>query len=172
MEAFGSSMMRRMGFLSKVLASGHRVQAVGTGQSLDWSLDHSDLRQCRWFAECLDHQGASWVFAAGESYRSIASLELLATLAAVLLFEPGGGDGVAGCFSAGTDNKGNSHAVSRCMTTKFPLCVFNMELAVQLQREEQNYIFTGCLDFRMWKQTNSRMVTSAVSQIPSGFASS
>ncbi|CAK9056210.1 Uncharacterized protein SCF082_LOCUS30318 [Durusdinium trenchii] len=90
--------------------------------------------RCRCFAECLDHQGASWVFAAGESYRSIASLELLATLAAVLLFEPGGGDGVAGCFSAGTDNKGNSHAVSRCMTTKFPLCVFNMELAVQLQK--------------------------------------
>ena len=36
--------------------------------------------------------------------------------------------------SVATDNKGNSHVVSRLLTTKFPLNAFLMELAIQLQR--------------------------------------
>ena len=63
----------------------------------------------------------------------IASLELLATLAAVLVFGvPVNMRSKMHC-SAGTDNKGNSHVVARLLTTKFPLAAFLMELAMQLQ---------------------------------------
>ena len=40
--------------------------------------------------------------------------------------------------SAGTDNKGNSFVVSRLLTTKFPLCAFLMELALQLHVKKVN----------------------------------
>jgi uncharacterized membrane protein len=72
-------------------------------------------------------------FTAGESYRQIASLELLASLAAVVVFGvPVQMRGRIHC-SAGTDNKGNSHVVARLLTTRFPLAAFLMELAMQLQ---------------------------------------
>ena len=98
-----------------------------------WALDHTDLRHCRWFAERLDRKTAPWVFAAGESYRAISSLELLSTLVALVLFGTPPGTKLGTSCSAGTDNLGNSHVVTRCMTTRFPLSAFNMELAAQLQ---------------------------------------
>ncbi|CAE7588864.1 unnamed protein product [Symbiodinium sp. CCMP2592] len=98
-----------------------------------WAMDHSDTKQCRWFSERLDHKTAPWLYTSGESYRQIASLELLATLAAVVVFDVP--DASKCCFrcSAATDNKGNSHVLSRLLTTKFPLNAFLMELAMQLQ---------------------------------------
>ena len=41
-------------------------------------------------------------------------------------------------LSGSTDNKGNSHAIAKMMTTKFPLCAILMELAAQLQDKELN----------------------------------
>lgn len=70
---------------------------------------------------------------AGEAYRQIASLELLATLAAVTLFGVPPGEACGFHCSAATDNRGNSNLVSRLLTTKFPLCILLMELAAQLQ---------------------------------------
>ena len=113
-----------------------RTDARAEGEEVwigGWALDHTELRYCRWFAERLDRKSASWVFASGESYRAIASLELLATFIGVVLFEAPSGTKLGTSCSAGTDNLGNSHVVTRCMTTKFPLCAFNMELAAQLQ---------------------------------------
>ena len=98
-----------------------------------WALDSSDTKQCRWFSEKLCHANAPWLFTGGEGYRQIASLELLATLAAVLVFVvPVNMRSKMHC-SAGTDNKGNSHVVARLLTTKFPLAAFLSELAMQLQ---------------------------------------
>ena len=37
--------------------------------------------------------------------------------------------------SAGTDNLGNTAVASKLLTTKFPLCIFLMELVVQLQAQ-------------------------------------
>ena len=68
----------------------------------------------------------------GEPYRAIASLELLATLVAVLLFEPGEGSTGSFSCSAGTDNMGNSHLTLRWLTTSFPLVAVLMELAIVL----------------------------------------
>ena len=47
-----------------------------------WALDSDNTKQCRWFAEKLDHINVPWVYLAGEAYRQIASLKLLATLGA------------------------------------------------------------------------------------------
>ena len=66
-------------------------------------------------------------------WRQIAALELVATLAAVVVFGiPKGATGTFRC-SAATDNQGNSRVVARLLTTKFPLNAFLMELAAQLQ---------------------------------------
>ena len=103
-----------------------------------WALDDADTRKCRWFSEKLSRANAPWLYAAGEAYRQIASLELLATLAAVVTF---GLPSDATCHmscSAGTDNRGNSFVVSRLLTTKFPLCAFLMELALQLHSRRVN----------------------------------
>ena len=94
--------------------------------------DASDPRECRWFSEELTHLEAPQFFMSGEPYRAIASLELLATLVAVLLFEPGEGSSGSFSCSAGTDNMGNSHLTSRWLTTSFPLAAVLMELAIVL----------------------------------------
>ena len=48
-----------------------------------WALDHADTKKCRWFAERLNHANAPWLYTSAESYRLIASLELLAAVSAV-----------------------------------------------------------------------------------------
>ena len=98
-----------------------------------WALDSSDRSKCRWFSERIDHRSGRWLYLAGESYRAIASLELLATLVGVVLFELPADRVLGTACSAGTDNRGNTFAISRLLATKFPLCAFLLELAVQLQ---------------------------------------
>ena len=69
------------------------------------------------------------MFESGEPYRAIASLELLGTLASIVAFPPRRGSSRKFFLSAGTDNLGNRHLVTRLLTTKFPLCVVLMQLA-------------------------------------------
>jgi hypothetical protein len=95
-----------------------------------------DTMGSRWFALRLDRKNAPWAFGRGEPYRTIASLEMLATLISVMLFIPGRtGGGGSGVVSAGgtTDNKGNTFVVSKLMTTKFPLLAMVAELATIME---------------------------------------
>ena len=71
---------------------------------------------------------------AGQSYRSISALELLATLIAVILFKPDGKTSGVNVCSASTDNRGNSFVTARWLTTAFPLNAVLMELAAVLQK--------------------------------------
>ena len=94
-----------------------------------------NTRKARWFSLRLDPVSTPWVFEK-ETYKVIASLELLAVLVAVMVFVPHLPPGAVGhadfgC-SAGTDNKGNTSVVQKYMSTKFPLCVILMELSSQL----------------------------------------
>ncbi|CAE7173456.1 unnamed protein product [Symbiodinium pilosum] len=114
-------------FRADAKAEGNDIWIAG------WALDSDDTKQCRWFAEKLDHINAPWVYLAGEAYRQIASLELLATLAAVILFGVPPGEVCGFLCLAATDNRGNSNLVARLLTTKFPLCILLMELAMQPQ---------------------------------------
>ena len=89
--------------------------------------------ECHWFAERISHLEAPWFHMAGQSYRSIASLELLATLIGVVVFQTAPFTHANFVCSAATDNRGNSQLTSRWLTTSFPLVAVLMELATVLQ---------------------------------------
>ena len=98
--------------------------------------DSRDRGKCRWFSMKLTRETTPWVFESGEPYRAIAALELLGTLASLLAFPQAPGSTRAFHISAGTDNLGNRHLVSRFLTTKFPLCVVLMQLAWILHTQD------------------------------------
>ena len=98
--------------------------------------DSRDRGKCRWFSVRLTREDTPWVFESGEAYRAIAALELLGTLASLVAFPQGRGSARAFHISAGTDNLGNRHLVSRLLTTKFPLCVVLMQLAWILHTQD------------------------------------
>ena len=142
--AFIAKAMRQTGRLQPVgRESDTEVELFRTDARADgeevwiggWALDSADRSKCRWFAERLSRRNASWAFTAGEAYRAIATLELLATLAGVVCFGVPSGKQLRARCSAGTDNLGNTAVASKLLTTKFPLCIFLMELAVQLQAQ-------------------------------------
>ena len=87
------------------------------------------------FAVKVTRTNCPWVFARGEPFRVIASLELLGTLLCWLAFgRDASPKGPGMSFSGSTDNMGNAHVIDRRLTTKFPLCAILMELSAQLSR--------------------------------------
>ena len=113
-------------FRSDAKAEGEKIVLGG------WcTADSKERAKCRWFSVELDRVTAPWAYEAGEPFRAIAALELLGTMVSVLAFS--GKEGVQRFnLSAGTDNVGNRHVMSRLLTTKFPLCVVLMRLAWEL----------------------------------------
>ena len=94
----------------------------------------ADLSRCRWFSEKLNRQNASWAFLAGEPFRAIASLEMLATLVGLVVFGLGAEGRASLSCSASTDNLGNTCVLRRWLTTKYPLSCFVMEIAALLAK--------------------------------------
>jgi hypothetical protein len=96
-----------------------------------WRCYDGEPAEAAWYSLRLTRKNAKWAFAHGEPFRQIAALELLATLLSVVLLCPA--DGVAGegglVLGGSTDNRGNSFAVSRLLTTKYPLSAVLMQLA-------------------------------------------
>ena len=89
-----------------------------------------------WFSITLDRDSARWAFTrAGQPYRVISALEAFGTLLAIKVFSPWleGVKQGALTLKAFTDNKGNTFALNRLATTKFPLNVVVMELATILE---------------------------------------
>ena len=114
-------------------AEGDVVVIGGWSTSAGW-----DTRAARWFSLRITKAMAPWVFEK-EPYRIVATLELLAVLVAMIVLvevPPSSGDVRIGTLglTAGTDNRGNSYLLERCMTTKYPLCVVLMETASQMQQ--------------------------------------
>ena len=89
-----------------------------------------------WFRVRLTRKNAPWAFKCGEPFRRIASLELFTTLLCVMLLvsEEDKETGLQLRLTSETDNLGNTHAVSKLMTTRFPLVAFLAELALQTHR--------------------------------------
>ena len=129
-------------FLRKMLLQGCSAQPVGArspkpvelfrtdakaeGEEIcigGWAVadDPSSTMNCPWFSERLARQNESWAFIAGEPFRAISSLEMLATLVGMVVFGTRGcEEGIFYC-SAATYNSGNAHVLSRLLTTKFPV---------------------------------------------------
>ena len=91
--------------------------------------------EARWFSVELTKTTAPWAFSRGEPFRTIASLELFATLLCVVAFGDQWPRGAGGSIMLQgiTDNQGNQAVMSRLMTSKFPLVVILVELAAQLE---------------------------------------
>ena len=94
------------------------ADSIGIG---GWQCDRGPM-DAAWFSVELDRFNASWAYAAGESFRRIASLELFTTLLCVMLLPLGSGNaGKQRLLTGETDNRGNSFAVGRWSTTKAQL---------------------------------------------------
>ena len=120
-----------------------RADAKAEGDDIGvggWLVHPDGPMSSKWFRLKLDRKTAPWAYRTGEPFRTIASLELFATLLCIKAFKLDAGDIAGGrvTLSGLTDNKGNSHVISRLMTVKFPLCAFLMEIAATLQRAESD----------------------------------
>ena len=138
-EMRGEGRVEEIRLVTKDLGVAFRADAKAEGQCVrigGWEcLGGTRPAEARWFAVDLTRTNAPWAFARGEPYRTIASLELFATLVCVTTF---GGAWPAG--SAGevrlqglTDNLGNTFAITKLMSSKFPLVVILAELAAQMR---------------------------------------
>ena len=85
----------------------------------------------------LNKTNASWAFCKDEPFKTIAALELFASLLCVRHFvddlPPRSHSTMQ--LSGLTDNKGNSCIVTKLMSTKFPLFIILMELAHELDQK-------------------------------------
>ena len=120
----------------------YRADAKAEGDDVGvggWRVDPRGPEYSKWFALKLNRQNAPWAFRSGEPFRTIASLELFGTLLCIKLLAPQNSPSSKSTISvtAQTDNRGNSFAVAKLMTVKFPLCAFLMEISAHMQREDQ-----------------------------------
>jgi hypothetical protein len=128
--------------LSRTLGTAFRADAKAEGQTFvvgGWEcLGGTPPSRARWFSLRLDRRSAPWAYARGEPFRTVAALELFATLLSFMAFAPNwpaASSGTIGLTGL-TDNLGNTFAVSRLMTSKFPSVVILAELAEQLKRRQ------------------------------------
>lgn len=77
-----------------------------------------------------------WKVKGGSPKRVIAALELLATLVAVKLWSGKASGGLKLRMRAFTDNRGNSFAIAKGMSTKYPITVLLMELSEELREKD------------------------------------
>jgi hypothetical protein len=118
-----------------------RIDAKAEGDCVvigGWrTLESDKALEAPWFSIALTRATAPWAFERGEPFRTIASLELMATLVGLMILMPEtearSESAATLTFTAGTDNQGNSYLLDRMMTTKYPLVVVLMELAHQMR---------------------------------------
>ena len=114
------------------------AKATEKGAWVGGFLQTSDGQIGEWFSEEVEEAWAPWLFLRKDPKRVIAALEMLATLIAVRLWAKGlpvGGKGK--CWVKGsTDNLSNAYAVSKWMSTKYPLTILIMELSETLRTRD------------------------------------
>ena len=116
-----------------------RVDASASGDTIrigGWeSWGGISHRKARWFSIELTRKTAPWAYLKGDPFRSIASLELMGVLLALMVFGPDAEWSKQGgrvTLSAYTDNAGNSHVLRKFASSKYPLSILVMEMAAQL----------------------------------------
>ena len=86
----------------------------------------------------LSRKSAPWAYVKGDPFKTISSLELTATLMAVMVFgKDGKWRGERGRLSVTsfTDSLVNAFAMQRFLSCKYPLSIVVMELAAQLREK-------------------------------------
>ena len=100
-----------------------------------------------WYAIELNELTAPWAYSRGLPFRTIAALEALGALISVMAFggaESAGTDASLKLVGGLTDNSGNRYALTRLMSSKFPLCGVVMEMAAQLERRGMRLTLDWC----------------------------
>ena len=118
-----------------------RVDAKAAGEEIvigGWeSWGGVSLSDARRFSFKLNRRSAAWAYLKGDPFRSIATLELIGVLSAVMVLAPGAkwaeGDSTV-TLTALTDNLGNTHVLKKFSSSRYPLSIVAMELATQLDR--------------------------------------
>ncbi len=109
--------------------------AIGVGGWLPVrnSAGDIDCSLSPWFAFRLTEEIAPWAFCKGLPFRTIAALEAVGVLVALVAFRPHLHLNSNQWYSMPglTDNKGNQYTISRLQTTRFPLCAVLMEIAAR-----------------------------------------
>ncbi len=95
-----------------------------------------DKARSKWFSIQLCRATAPWAYDRGEAFKTIASLEALAALLAIILLTESCESSTDGVLVASgfTDNRGNRYVLSRLQSQRYPLNIVIMELAAQLER--------------------------------------
>jgi hypothetical protein len=133
---------QRVRFGRPVVHQGERFRADAKAQGQDiviggWEVGGVEGTQhSRWYSLRLTREDVPWAYTRGDPFRSIASLELLATLVCVLVFGPTAQDleGASIGLTASGDNQSNGFTLDRLSSTKYPLYLVLMELSEQLRR--------------------------------------
>ena len=131
----------RVGFGREVRHLGelYRADAKAEGDNIvigGWELRGSEgTAGCRWFSLRLTKSEIPWAYTRGDPFRSIAALELLATLVCILVFGPSESHttGAQIALTASGDNQSNGFTLDRLSSTKYPLYLVLMELSEQLR---------------------------------------
>ena len=96
-----------------------------------------NLKECPWFSVKITKDLAPWMMCrAGNPKRVIAALELLGTIIALKLWGGRTKGSLKAVVRAFTDNRGNSFAVVRGMSTKYPATILLMELSEELRIQD------------------------------------
>ena len=139
-EIAGEGRVDKVSKTGKDIGVAFRADAKAEGQKVrigGWEcVGGVRTADARWFSVDLCKRTAPWAFTRGEPFRTIAALEMFATLMCIIAFGDKWSAGDAGTLvlQGVTDNLGNTYTVSKLMTSKFPLVVILAELAVQLRR--------------------------------------
>ena len=117
-----------------------RVDAKAEGELIvlgAWeSYGGIDTKDAKWFSVRLTRKTAPWAYVKGDPFKTISSLELTATLLAVMIFSKGGkwrGERGRMAITSFTDSLVNAFAMQRFLSCKYPLSIVVMELAAQLR---------------------------------------
>ena len=131
--------MRPVEPLEKSPVDVFRVDAKAAGEEIaigGWETGPvPDQKKARWFSFRLSRKTAPWAYLRGDPFRNIATLELIGVLVAVMALAPGAKWAMGGAkvtLTALTDNLANTHVLRRYGSSKYPLSIVAMELAVQL----------------------------------------
>ena len=122
--------------------SGQKVRADAKAEGNEvvvggWIVPASgDTKEAPWYGLRLCKATAPWAYAAGEPFRTIASLELYATLLCIVVFDLQGQEGCLLQLAGETDNGGNPFVTAKMMTTKWPLAAILMEIGVQVRKRQ------------------------------------
>lgn len=131
--------MRRAKKMEDRPVEGFRIDAEAQKDEIvigGWETYETEVpAKTRWFSIRLSRRLTPWAYLRGDPFRSIASLELLGVLLAVMIFGPNAkwrGGRRSMRLTGVTDNAGNSHVLRKFGSSKYPLSIVVMELACQL----------------------------------------